>query len=49
MTVDELLGRITSAELTEWIAYFHLQANPPKKTQTPDEARAVLSAMTKRK
>jgi len=49
MTVGELLGRITSSELTEWLAYFDLQANPPKKVQTPEEARAVLSAMTRKR
>lgn len=49
MTVQELLGRITSSEITEWLAYFSLEANPPKKQQTPEEARAVLRAMSKRK
>ena len=49
MTVGEMLSRITSRELTEWLAYFHLQANPPKRVQTPDEVRSVLSAMTRKK
>jgi hypothetical protein len=49
MTVGELSDRITSAELTEWMAYFSLEQNPPKPTQTASEARAVLSAMASRR
>jgi hypothetical protein len=32
MPVGEMLRRIDSAELTEWIAYFRLQEAPKKST-----------------
>lgn len=53
MTVGELLGRMTSAEITEWKAFIILrnqrreEASKPK-TQSPAEARAVLSTLAAR-
>jgi len=42
MPVGEMLSRITSAELTEWMAYFRLgqEPEPPK-----EKASTVLKAM----
>ena len=48
MTVAGLLDQLSSRELTEWRAFFWLQANPQKKAQTPDQMRAVLGAMVKK-
>jgi hypothetical protein len=48
MTVEEMLTRISSSELTEWLAVFSLEANPPKPKQTPDDVRAVLGSMVRR-
>jgi hypothetical protein len=45
MPVGEMLRRMDSAEITEWIAFYDLRANPPKKAQTPEEIRATLSQM----
>lgn len=47
MTVGDLLQRISSSELTEWMALYELRANPPK--QTAQQARAVLSALSRKK
>jgi hypothetical protein len=50
MTVEDLLGRITSQEITEWKAFFIMRnqrrekATRPKE-QSPAEARAVLGAL----
>ncbi len=49
MPVGEMLRRMDSAEITEWIAFYDLRANPPKKVQTPEEIRAALSQMTQLK
>jgi hypothetical protein len=49
MTVTQLLANTSSAELTEWLAYDQLQAEPPPpKNNTDDENEAVLLAMSKR-
>lgn len=45
MTVGDMLSRMTSAELTEWAAFFELRNNPPKPQQTKEEMRAVLDRM----
>lgn len=45
MPVGEMLQRMTSSELTEWLAYFDLQVNPQKKSQGVSEAKAVLEMM----
>lgn len=39
---------MTSAELTEWIAFYDLRANPPPKVQTPAQVRTVLQSMVAR-
>lgn len=58
MTVSELLARVTSRELTEWMAYFDLlaerQAKPPKgrdsakMTQNPEEMKDAFRALAAR-
>jgi hypothetical protein len=48
MTVAGLLASTSSAELTEWLAYDQLQAEPPPKQNTDDENEAVLLAMASR-
>lgn len=45
MPVGEMLGRMSASELTEWMAFYDLRANPPVQVQTPAEARTVLEAM----
>ncbi len=49
MTVREMLERMDSRELTEWMAHDYLLANPPPKVQSPSEIRSVLSQMVKPK
>jgi hypothetical protein len=49
MSVRQLLASHTSADLTEWMAYDQLQAEPPAPQQnTDDENEAVLLAMASR-
>jgi len=48
MPVGEMLRRMSSSELTEWMAFYDLRANPPPPAQTPAEARTVLDAMVAR-
>lgn len=43
MPVGEMLARMDSREISEWIAYFAVK-NEPKKAD-PDEAKAKLRAM----
>lgn len=47
MTVCDLLRRLDSAELTEWMAYYDLQANPPPKPQSAAEVRAGFAALAR--
>ena len=50
MTVRELLVRIDSAELTEWVAYFKLQQEPAKPPgDAPNVLRGKLAHLVKRK
>lgn len=44
MTVGELLRRMDSLELTEWMAFFELQAKPETPTQNLRERFAQLAA-----
>jgi hypothetical protein len=48
MPVGEMLRRMTSAELTEWMAFYDLRANPPPEKQSPQQMRAVLDGMVSR-
>jgi hypothetical protein len=47
MTVKELLMRIDSAEITEWMAYFKLCDNPElvKPHQSADDLKTILTGM----
>lgn len=47
MPVGEMLARMPASELTEWMAFFRLRANPPQPQQSPSEARSVLEAMVR--
>lgn len=49
MTVRELLARIDSAELTEWMAYMALDAKPDPPPTDPKALRAMLQKGVKRK
>jgi hypothetical protein len=49
MSVSSLLEQTSSAELTEWKAYYTLMASPEVKPQTVAEAKSVLSAMAKKR
>jgi hypothetical protein len=49
MPVGELLRRFTSPELTELLALYDLRARPPQRAQSPQEMRAALKALSKRK
>ena len=47
MTVAELTKKLTSAELTEWLAYYHLESEErgggaKSKKQTEKEMKDVL-------
>jgi hypothetical protein len=47
MTVGEMLHRISSRELSEWMAYFQLQNAPPPATEveeTPEAQAARIKA-----
>lgn len=46
MPVGEMLNRMSSAEITEWMAFFQIEdeANKPKPTgNTPAEIRAMFA------
>ena len=47
MTVKEMLERIDSAEITEWMAYFKLCDNPDlvKPKQSTDDLKTILTGM----
>lgn len=45
MTVSVMLASMPSSELTEWIAFYDLRANPPKKPQTVAELRDAFAAL----
>lgn len=45
MTVDELMGRMTSAEFSDWQAYFMLESGgylPKKKRKSPKDLYQML-------
>jgi hypothetical protein len=47
MPVGEMLNRMDSAELTEWIAYFKLQE--PEKPKAKDVIKAQFANRVRRK
>lgn len=47
MPVGEMLQRLDSAELTEWIAYFKLQE--PEKPKASDVIKAQFANRVRRK
>lgn len=50
MTVRELLHRIDSHELTEWLAFMRLESEPPKPpVQSAAEIRAGLAHLVRKK
>jgi hypothetical protein len=49
MTVGELLQRVTSAELSEWMAYFKLQNEAPEKPKAADVIKAQFANRVQRK
>jgi hypothetical protein len=48
MPVGEMLRRMPSSEISEWMAFYDLRARPPKPKQSNDEIRTVLNAMVKK-
>lgn len=51
MPVGEMLTRMSSAEITEWMAYFELEseaAKPKTKGNTPAEIRAMFAHRVKK-
>lgn len=44
MTVRELLERIDSRELSEWMAYYHIKGEPPPQDPevTVSQIRSIL-------
>jgi hypothetical protein len=42
MTVAELLARITSAELAEWVAYFHVRRMPEPAESADEKVRKIF-------
>ncbi len=50
MPVGEMLARMSSAELTEWMAYFKLENEPEKpKTKASEALRAMFAHRVKKK
>jgi hypothetical protein len=50
MPVGELLSRLTSAELTEWMAYFRLENEPePPKLRASTALKAMFAHRVKKK
>jgi len=50
MPVGELLSRLTSAELTEWMAYFRLENEPePPKLKASTALKAMFAHRVKKK
>lgn len=49
MTVGELLSRISSREIVEWMAYLGLQNEPEKKVNTAEVLKAMFAHRVKRK
>lgn len=50
MPVGEMLSRISSAELTEWMAYFKLENEPEKpKPKAYEALRAMFAHRIKKK
>jgi hypothetical protein len=47
MPVGEMLRRMDSAELTEWLAYFQIQQ--PEKPKTADALKAMFGGRIKKK
>jgi len=47
MTVGEMLQKMDSAEVTEWLAYFQVQQ--PEKPKTSDALRAMFGGRVKKK
>lgn len=48
MTVGEMLLRITSKEIVEWMAYFGLQSEPEKQVNTAETIRAMFAHRIKK-
>lgn len=49
MTVGDMLNRMSSSEITEWMAYFGLQNKPEKKVDTAAVLKAMLGHRVKKK
>lgn len=49
MTVQELLSRITSSEITEWIAYFNMKNPPVSGEGAKDALTAIFSKRLRKK
>jgi hypothetical protein len=50
MPVGEMLSRISSAELTEWMAYFKLENQPEQpRLKASDALRAMFAHRIKKK
>jgi hypothetical protein len=48
MTVGDMLRNVTSSELTEWMAYFKLQAEPEKTVNTAEILKAMFANRIKK-
>jgi hypothetical protein len=49
MTVADMLRRISSSEITEWMAFYSVQAEPEKKVNTAEVLKAMFAHRVKRK
>jgi hypothetical protein len=43
MTVGELLSQISSYELTEWLAFYHLEAEEREKEAEKERRKGMMS------
>ena len=48
MTVGNMLSSISASEITEWMAFYRLQAEPEKKVDTAAVLKAMFATRIKR-
>jgi hypothetical protein len=48
MTVGRMLREISASELTEWMAFYKLQAEPEKEVNTAEVIKAMFAHRVKK-
>jgi hypothetical protein len=49
MTVGDMLARMSSSEVTEWMAYLSIQSEPDQEVSTAKVIKAMFSNRVKKK